>query len=108
MANIDQITWETEEATAVAYISTTAEVDRPAIGKPQSLRSMAITSKNHDRWVLLTAPSLGSRVGAWDMLGVWELGSGRVGGTVTLITAVNLDVAIMYVVGNYRNWKFNY
>ena len=108
MANIDQITWETEEATAVAYISTAAMVDKISIGKPQSLLSMATASKSHDRWVLLTAPSLGSRVGAWDMLGAWETGSGWPRETVTLTTAVNLDVAIMYVVGNYRNWKFNY
>ena len=108
MANIEQILWEVEEATAVAYVSTTAVVDKLPIGKPQSLLSIATASKSHDRWVLLTAPSLGSRVGAWDMLSAWETGGGWARETVTLITAVNLDVAIMYVVGNYRNWKFNY
>lgn len=75
----------------------------------QSFDSAVAGSATHARWLVFdTAPELRYRVGAYDMImgppimdedGDYRSTRRRV------ISAINLDVAIAYVITNYRNWN---
>ena len=102
--NVYQIQWKPEPIRVRAYITSTADVELLHVRDTlQSLGSAVATSKQRDRWLVFDRAQreLRGRVGALDMLAPVDPGTYRV------ISCVNLDVAIMYIVSSYRKWRFD-
>lgn len=102
--NIKWVTWTPELLRVRAYITHDARVNlTPVTYTLQSLTSAVAASKHDERWLVFdTSRSLKTRVGAYDMFSDPPMYFDP----VPMPTGINLDVIIMHIITNQRQWRF--